>query len=90
MKTVDLARDKIEFDQLINLARQEPVLILTPDGSQYILSQADDFDQEVEALRKSRSFQRFLDKRSKSRAKIPLSKIEREIEQELSKEKTTA
>jgi hypothetical protein len=90
MKTVDLKRDKLDFDKLTNLARQEPLLILTSDGGQFILSLVDDFEQEVEALRTSRSFQRFLEERAKNQGSISLSKIEREIEQELSKEKSTA
>ena len=44
---------------------------------------ADDFAQEVVALRSSQAFQRFLDQRSISKRRIPLEEIEFEIEQEL-------
>ncbi len=59
------------------MARKEPVLALTSDGEEFILSQADDFDKEVEALRNSQTFQKFLEERSQCTARIPLSKIER-------------
>lgn len=46
-------------------------------------AEADDFDQEVAALRVSPAFQRFLDERSRSTRRIPLEEIEAEIEREL-------
>ena len=44
---------------------------------------ADDFEQEVETLRQSQAFQRFLDERSACSRRITLQEIEAEIEQEL-------
>ena len=46
---------------------------------------ADDFEREVEILRRSQAFQRFLDERSASKSTIPLKEIEKEIERELAK-----
>jgi hypothetical protein len=90
MRTINLDQEKLNFDQLIRLARKEPLLILTADGGNYILSQADDFEQEVQLLRNSKSFQKFLDERSNCKVRIPLSEIENEIEQELLKQKRKA
>lgn len=90
MKTVNLKQEKLELDKLIGMARKEPVLVLTAGGDEFILSKADDFDKEVEALRDSQSFQKFLEERSQCKARIPLSEIEREINEELSKKKETA
>ncbi len=47
---------------------------------------ADNFEQEVESLRQSRSFHRLHDERSASTGRIPLDEIEAEIEQELADE----
>jgi hypothetical protein len=71
---------------VLHLAGQEPVLLLTPDGKEFVLTEADDFEREVEGLRRSRTFQQFLEERSKDQHRIPLEEIEREIEQELSKD----
>jgi hypothetical protein len=49
-----------------------------------MLTEADDFEREVEGLRRSQAFQHFLEERSKDQRRIPLEEIEREIEQELS------
>ena len=81
MKTVDLARQKLDLEAVIGLARQEPVLLLTPDGEEFCVAEADDFEREVQALRESRAFQSFLDERSAGTGRIPLEEIERELQQ---------
>jgi hypothetical protein len=83
MKTVHLGEAKIDLDSAIELARQEPLLLLTADGQEFLMALADNFEEEVQALRQSPSFQRFLDERSAGFRKIPLEEIEAEIEQEL-------
>ena len=88
MKTVDLTVEQISLTDLMTLAQREPVLLLTADGQGFLLAEADDFEQEVEALRASQAFQRLLDERSASKRRIPLDEIEREIEQELAHQRT--
>ncbi|HEX9731592.1 MAG TPA: hypothetical protein VGG06_06340 [Thermoanaerobaculia bacterium] len=83
MKTIDLGVQRVEMDRIFDFATTEPVLLLTADGREFVVSQADDFEAEVEALRNSESFQRFLDERMKSRVRIPLEVVENEIEEEL-------
>jgi hypothetical protein len=74
-------------DDLIDMARREPVLLVAADGKEFFLSEADDFEREVEALRSSPSFQRFLEERSKGGKTIPLAEIEREIDEEIARGK---
>jgi hypothetical protein len=83
MKTIDLEKEKMDLAAVIKIARREPVLLLTPDGKEFCIAEADDFEKEVEALRGSQAFQRFLDERSASAGRIPLEDIEAEIEKEL-------
>ena len=90
MRTINLAEEKLALEEVIQLARKEPVLLLTSDGKEFLISEADDFEREVETLRASQAFQRFLDERSKSKSAIPLEEIEREIERELAKPGKTA
>jgi len=87
MKTLDLEKENPNLEEVINLARKEPVLLLTSDGREFFVSEADDFEREVEALRGNRAFQRFLDERSACPRRIPLEEIEREVEKELSEQK---
>lgn len=86
MKTIDLEKEKLDLEAVIKIACREPVLLVTPDGKEFCLAEADDFEKEVEALRGSQAFQRFLDERSACTRRIPLEEIEAEIERELAKE----
>lgn len=83
MKTVNLEKENLALEEVINLARQEPVLLLTSDGKGFFISEADDFESEVEKLRQSAAFQKFLDERAASATGIPLEELEKEIEKEL-------
>jgi PHD/YefM family antitoxin component YafN of YafNO toxin-antitoxin module len=83
MRTVNLGEDKLDLQAIINLAREEPVLLLAADGKEFLLAEADDFEKEVETLRGSQAFQRFLDERSACAKRVPLEEVEAEIEQEL-------
>ena len=89
MKTVDVEKENPDLAAVISLAREGPVLLLTPDGKEFFVSEADDFDKEIELLRSSTAFQTFLDERSASKHRVPLEEIEREINQELKEQKQT-
>jgi hypothetical protein len=89
MRTVNLGEDKLDLQAIINLAREGPVLLLAADGKEFLLAEADDFEKEVETLRGSQAFQRFLDERSACAKRIPLEEIEAEIEQELAAQRKT-
>ena len=90
MRTIELDKEPLDLAALIKLASQEPVLLVTPEGKEFCLAEADDFEREVETLRGSQAFQRFLDERSASTKRIPLEEIEAEIEQELAAQGKTA
>lgn len=85
MKSVDLRSESIEISQLFHMAEEDAVLVVAQDGHEFILAEADDFDAEAEALRKSGSFQSFLDRRMSEKSRIPIEDIEAEIEQEMGK-----
>lgn len=86
MKTINLQQEHIDLSQLFQVAQYVPVLLLTIDGREFVLSQADRFEQEVEALRNSQRFQTFLDERMQNETRISLEELEQEIEDELRRE----
>ena len=83
MKTIHLDTMKCDLDSVIDMARQGPLLLLAADGQEFLMSLADVFEKEVETLRQSQAFQRFLDERSACSRRIPLEDVEAEIEEEL-------
>ena len=86
MKLINLAEQAVDISQVLEYAQEGPVVLLAADGREYVLAEADDFDREVEQLRNSVAFQRFLDERSAyqtTKRRVPLDEIRREIEAEL-------
>ena len=79
MKTLDLTGKQITLDELLELAAAGSVRILTADGRAFVLEEADDFDQEVELLGKSKKFRRFLNERSKEAATTSLEDYRRSL-----------
>jgi PHD/YefM family antitoxin component YafN of YafNO toxin-antitoxin module len=83
VRTIDLSQETPDLTDLIALAQQEPVLLVTANGQEFLLAEADDFEQEAEQLRSSSVFQAFLEARSASQPRFSLEEIEREIDQDL-------
>jgi hypothetical protein len=86
MRTIDLTDERLDLDAIIAIASDEPVILLTSDGREFFVSEADDFENEVNTLRASAEFQRFLDERSQSNRRIPLEEIESDMETVLREE----
>jgi hypothetical protein len=83
VRTIELDGNNQELTSLINLAKEEPILLLTAAGEEFVIAPADDFDREVESLRGNQDFQRFLEERAASPRRIPLSEVEADIERKL-------
>lgn len=64
MKTIELNKNPVTIDQLLELASRENV-VLRKNGEEFIVAIVDDFDAEVECLRHSKEFLAFLDARAK-------------------------
>lgn len=86
MKSINLENEKVDLAQLLHYAEKEPLLLLTEDGHEFILSEADDFDTEVKALRNSPSFQSFLDLRMSGHGRTSIEQIEKEVEEDLKRQ----
>lgn len=71
MKQINLEQmDTISLSELLKFAQDESVVLVSSDGETFILKRLSEEDEddvefadEVEALRKSKSFQAFLDER---------------------------
>ncbi|NEQ64039.1 MAG: hypothetical protein F6J86_37040 [Symploca sp. SIO1B1] len=81
MRTLDLRQNPMSLEELLQVASNETVLILSDDGNEYILEAADAFEQEVAELAKSQRFMAFLAERSKEAGKTSLDEIERRLAQ---------
>ena len=80
MRTLDLTRNPMTLDKLLELATAGSVRIVTADGRAFVLEASEDFDKEVELLGKSKKFKRFLDDRSKEAATTSLEDYRRSLD----------
>jgi hypothetical protein len=79
MITLDLRRERLTLEEVLKTARSQSVLIVTPEGEEYVLEIADDFDKEVAQLGNSEKFMQFLEERRKESGRIPLEDIEKRL-----------
>ena len=76
MKTVDLSARKLSLDQLTRMARRGAVLIHRGRGESFLMTRADDFETEVELLRRNHKFLAFLDRRFNDARTTTLQEVE--------------
>ena len=83
MKTVNLSKESPSVNELLAMAREKSVLLVSDDGRTYLLEEADDFDREVAALGNSEGFMRFLKKRSKEKSVISIEALAEELTEKM-------
>ena len=87
MNIIDLMHESVDIFHALELAKEGPLVLIAPDGREYVLAEADDFDREVELLRSSSAFQQFLDERLATKhQRRPLADVLREVEAEIARE----
>ena len=79
MITIDLRKKKHSIDELLALAKSEPLMIYDKDGKNYVLEETDEFENEVKELGSSERFMKFLNERSKEKETIPISSITKKL-----------
>ena len=65
MKTITISRRARGVHALLRRARQENVILRSPEGDEFILAEVDDFNREIELARQNRALMKFLDARSR-------------------------
>jgi hypothetical protein len=75
MKTINLQKDSPSLRQLLTMASNESVLLVSDDGKTFMLEEADEFDREVQELGNSDRFMKFLEERSKEKGVIPIEQL---------------
>lgn len=79
MKTLDLGKQQVTIDELLQSARTEAVLVRSKDGDEFVLEAADAFEREIAGLASSEKFMSLLAERSKEEGSVSLEEIERRL-----------
>ena len=83
MKTVNLDRESRSVGELLAMARNKSVLLVSNDGTTYVLEEANHFDREVAQLGSSERFMRFLRRRSKEKGVISIEEFAEELTEKM-------
>ncbi|MGQ0594296.1 MAG: hypothetical protein ACT4QB_17100 [Gammaproteobacteria bacterium] len=80
MRTVDvLSETSPGLRELLELADEESLLLKTPDGREFILSEVDDLSQEIEQIRNNPELLAFLAERSREKKTFSLHDVRRKL-----------
>ncbi|MBW4552583.1 MAG: hypothetical protein KME35_15960 [Aphanocapsa sp. GSE-SYN-MK-11-07L] len=79
MRIVDLENGELSLDEIMVLVENQAVVLRKPDGAMYALAPVDDFDVEVELLKKNTEFMSFLKELSQEKATISLKSLRNEL-----------
>src|SRR5262245_19961425 len=63
MKTIDLTNGLPSLQELLDLAREENVILRSGDGREFVLAAVDDFDREIALVRQNEELMALLDQR---------------------------
>lgn len=86
MKTITVNKRSQVVKQLLDMARQEDLLLRSEDGDEFMLVAVDDFDWEIAQQRANKKLMRFLDDRFRKARKqkgTPLDEVARRLGVEL-------
>jgi len=79
VKTVAIPSQAAEVNALLAQARDEDVLVQTADGSEFVLTAVDEFDQEIARTRQNAKLMALLDERAKQTQTVPLDEVKRQL-----------
>ena len=79
MKVIELNQNHPTLDEVIGIAEQELVVLRRPDGSVFAVSVVDDFDLEVELLKRNPEFMKLMDRLSAEKGVISLENLRKEL-----------
>ncbi len=79
MKTVDLATDSPSLGDLLELAREENLLVRTESGEEFLIAEVEDFDREIALTRQNDDLMALLEARSQEGAYITLQEARKRL-----------
>lgn len=79
MKVIELGNQQLSLEEVIILAKSEAVVLRKPNGEMFALAPIDDFEVEVELLKKNTEFMEFLRKLSQEKATISLKSLREDL-----------
>ena len=78
MKRVSLAT-VANLSDLLDMAGEDTILLETPEGREFILAEVDDFDAEIDSVRRNQALLDLLDERSGEMERHSLAEVRKKL-----------
>lgn len=75
MKAIDLSTKAASLPELLRLAGRQDIVVRTSSGREFLITEIDEFDEEVARTRRNRRLTRFLNERSKAGRTYSLDQV---------------
>lgn len=79
MKTIHVSADQSAVLALLEQAGDENVLLQTPEGRAFVLAEVDDFEREIELVRRNEELMNFLAARSQEKKRFTLQEVREKL-----------
>ena len=79
MKTVSIPPQATEVNALLEQARDDDILVRMADGTEFMVTVIDEFDEEVGRTRQNAKLMALLDERAKQEQTVPLADVKRQL-----------
>jgi hypothetical protein len=79
VKVIDISPQANEINTLLDLARQEDLLVRSADGREFMLVAVVEFDLEIVRTRQNQKLLAFLETRAKQTATISLDEVKHQL-----------
>lgn len=79
MKTIDIPSQEGAVNAFLAQASQEDLLVRTADGTRFMVTAIDDFDEEIVRTRRNAKLMVLLDERGKQSKTISLKEVKQEL-----------
>ena len=67
------------LNELLDLAQEDAILLRTPEGQEFILTEVEDFEAELEAVRKNPELMELLAERSREEKTYSLEEVKEKL-----------
>ena len=79
MKTVSIPPQAAEVNAFLEQARDGDILVRMADGTEFMVTVIDEFDEEVGRTRQNAKLMALLDERAKQEQTIPLADVKQQL-----------
>ena len=79
MKTVSIPAQAKDVHAILDQARNEDILVRAADGTEFMVTVVDEFDDEIARARQNAKLMALLDERAKQSRTVPLAEVKQQL-----------